>query len=371
MENAIYKKKEIIKEINNLGMDGDFKSAGTRIKEMEEEFKVAGYAGKENSDLFNEFVQSKKDYYERFQSYKEDVKNKKNEIIREISNLSYSKESTERVKELCEKYNSLGYSFKEIEPELFEALKSARKEYYEKGKKLMNESASKKENLISQLSEIASEDRLYRFKDKINSLKDEWKGLGFSGERNKELNDAFYQCLSEIRRKQNEEFELFKKRKSEQEDAARKKQSIIDEVISFINVENPSSYISNIYALTKDFYSSGFAPKEINQSLTDEFNRVKGLFFEEVTRVKNEKIQKYIDSLHKRRESKERYISILEDKNSDYHCRISALELNDFYEENKATYEEWISNNEEKIRQARDEMMECSEKIVELRNKIK
>lgn len=136
-------------------------------------------------------------------------------------------------------------------------------------------------------------------------------------------------------------------------------------------MENPCEHISDVKTLTNDFYNAGFVTREKDQYLNNEFKRLKGLFYEEVKRYKNERARESIERYYKNIERKEEYIRNLESRNSEIRFEIDYLDPDsNYYYENKERYEGWIDSNDEKISDHREDIRNYNDKIFNLKCKI-
>lgn len=136
------KKKDIIsraKEVINIKNN---KQANEKMDALLEEWKAVGYAGKEDDDLWHEFSQVRKEFnakkkerHAEMQKLFVERAEKKEELIKTMKKLvadsDFSKEELQKVKDLRNEFNHVGFAGNEKNDDLQARFDEAVKKYFD------------------------------------------------------------------------------------------------------------------------------------------------------------------------------------------------------------------------------------------------
>ena len=136
------KKKDIIsraKEVINIKNN---KEANEKMDALLEEWKAVGYAGKEDDDLWHEFSQVRKEFnakkkerHAEMQKLFVERAEKKEELIKAMKKLvadsDFSKEELQKVKDLRNEFNRVGFAGSEKNDDLQARFDEAVKKYFD------------------------------------------------------------------------------------------------------------------------------------------------------------------------------------------------------------------------------------------------
>ena len=161
MVNNKYIKEQLIQEVKDLCYTENWKSASTRIKEIDAEYRVSGWCEKSiNNSLFQEFKEAKNLFYQNKKSYFDtlNIEAENNATIKRglINQMKYItgqysyKKNLSEVKNLRSEFKAIGYAGnynKEISNEFYYEVN----DFYEKWKK---ESREFYRGEISRLEEV-------------------------------------------------------------------------------------------------------------------------------------------------------------------------------------------------------------------------
>ena len=165
-EGAIKKKEELIEKAKEVvNNNKNFKAAADKMNKLMEDWKAAGYAGKEKGDelweQFNDirkkFFEDKKEYFESLEEqYKEAVK-KKEELISRANDITqtaeFSKENTEAMINIDKEWKEVGFAGYKKNDELWKKLKAIKDVFWDgkraDSQKRFKEKKEKKEELIA------------------------------------------------------------------------------------------------------------------------------------------------------------------------------------------------------------------------------
>lgn len=202
-EQAHEKKQSLIAEAKALLTDKNDKRATARMKEIFNEWKLAGHAKKEEDDsLWEEFKEVRDQFYankkakydelmegfEKAKALKEEIINKAQEAVK-IDNI---KELSNIMKDLMDEWKKAGSAGRNNDDELWKQFLAYRQVFYDKRnsyneemKAVYEKRVEDKKSLITEakhclaLSEFTAEEV-----DIMKGLRQRWKEVGFAGKEN-------------------------------------------------------------------------------------------------------------------------------------------------------------------------------------------
>ena len=189
--------------------------------------------------------------------------------------------------QLFEDFKRAGRCSKEQDDELYAEFRQIKDEFYAKKRayfeeldKSNAEKREKKENIIARANELLELDNIKEASDKMNALMKEWKEVGYSGKGDEGLWKEFAKVLDAFQEKRKEHrSELLKTF----EERANKKEEMIKTAKKLLaNSEFTDEEIEKVKALRKEFNAIGFAGKEKDDELYNQFNTVIQKYFEEM-----------------------------------------------------------------------------------------
>lgn len=148
--NAAEVKREIVVKAQGLAESEEWKKTTEVFKELLEQWKAAGFAGKSLDDeLWEQFQAARKTFYDRRNKHYDDLRAEFNEkyeqkkaIVDELKAIvdteAYTRENTEKVKALNAKWKAVGSCGKEKEDAIWSEFRSAADAYFT-GLKAFNE----------------------------------------------------------------------------------------------------------------------------------------------------------------------------------------------------------------------------------------
>ena len=150
MQDAVKVKEELITEAEELADSTSWKKTTEAMDALMEEWKAAGYAGKEHNDeLWDKFRAARKKFYDarsdfyakQNAEFAEKVKSKQ-ELIEKakaiVEQNAYSRENSDKLKELSAAWKEVGFSGRDKEEKLWNEFKGTLDTYYA-GLKAFNE----------------------------------------------------------------------------------------------------------------------------------------------------------------------------------------------------------------------------------------
>ncbi|MDD6466666.1 MAG: DUF349 domain-containing protein [Erysipelotrichaceae bacterium] len=144
------KKQELIEKAQALQESTEWQKTNDALKALLEEWKTVGNAGKEfDQELWQQFQAARQVFYERRNQYYDELHATQNQhyeakaaLVQQVQEIvdakSYTKEHTERVRELQAQWKTIGSCGKEKEDEIWGQFRGLMDEYYS-GLKQWNE----------------------------------------------------------------------------------------------------------------------------------------------------------------------------------------------------------------------------------------
>ena len=213
----------------------------------------------------------------------------KREIISLAKKLLERKDIVKASKELDSlnlSFKKAGRSSKELDDQLFEEFRAVKNEffakrraYFEELDKSNSEKISKKKDIISRAKEVVNIKNGKEANEKMDSLLEEWKGVGYSGKED----DALWAEFSAVRK----EFNAKKKERHAEivklfEDRAEKKEELIVTMKKLLaDSDFSKEEVQKVKELRNEFNKVGFAGKEKDDDLYARFDEVVKKYFDE------------------------------------------------------------------------------------------
>lgn len=192
-EKLITEAKELLANVTN------WKAAGEKVNELMEDWKKSGSAGRDHDEalwtefngLRRQFFAARKAFFDERDSQRKESVDKKNALIEEAKKIAeeqdFSKEKTDRMKELDKEWRNAGYSGKDDNDRLWNAFTAVKDQFWEgkrsENKKRFQEIIDRKNASIESMKEQINEleikkfetenfDRIRGFERRIDDLKD-------------------------------------------------------------------------------------------------------------------------------------------------------------------------------------------------------
>jgi hypothetical protein len=185
MERNRKAKTDLCIEAEAIQYSDDWKDTAETIKELREQWKEIGYAGKEwEEDLWyrfnkacNTFFERRRDYFDKLNREREENMREKEELCSEVESLEPSKESIERVKEIQARWKEIGPVPKEHNDELWNRFRDACDKFFEEVRKnrreRLEEVLNHKKEQIERLEESIEhdEENIAHWEEVIDNLR--------------------------------------------------------------------------------------------------------------------------------------------------------------------------------------------------------
>ena len=141
----VNKKKDIIERSKQLLNINNIKESNDKMNALMEEWKTVGYSGKEDNALWEEFSSVRKEFNKQKREHHHEIQQlfveraaKKEELIKVMKKLladsDFSKEEVQKVRDLKNEFNRVGFTGKEKDEELNAEFDKVIKKYFEEKK---------------------------------------------------------------------------------------------------------------------------------------------------------------------------------------------------------------------------------------------
>ena len=183
--------------------DPNWKAAGEQLAQLMEEWKRAGSAGKERDDqLWGQFNGIRQDFFDRKKRYFEEQSRRflenaarKSQLVQEAAAIAasgdYSRENTQRMKDLDQAWKGVGSAGRNSEEQLWPLFREAKERFWA-GKRAYSE--QRQQEWRRKL-----EDAIQRKRDQIRNLENQIDNLNYkmNGMRNQEYIDNMCRWIDE------------------------------------------------------------------------------------------------------------------------------------------------------------------------------
>ena len=187
-ENAKKVKEDLIEKAKSLQDSEEWQKTSAKYKELMDAWKAAGNAGREfDDDLWNAFNEARQkfyakrnEFYEKLHAEHDGKYAEKQALVKEAKSIAglqeYTREQTAMMKELSNKWKSIGFCGKDKEDEIWNEFRGVMDEYFAG---LKSASEKRRANWRDHMAEIISrkEEQIANQKRQIKRLQDDMTGL--------------------------------------------------------------------------------------------------------------------------------------------------------------------------------------------------
>lgn len=290
-ENNILTKEELVKKAKELSESDDLAKAILEANNLRKRWRNAredeeSFYDKELSDAFYSYLSKINAKEDEIFKVIEDHKKSLIEKAKEIANKGNFSKGSSQMEKLFAEWKDLGHINKEKDDELwnefYEILSKFRKdkkEYFNNLFKSFEDNKAKKEELIEKAKEANQLENFKEVGKRMEELMEEWKKSGSAGkDHDDELWKAFNterKTFFANRKKYYEELkDVFAKRVED-------KKALISEVKKYLAISDfTDEEINTVKELRTKWKEIGFAGKDNDDDLYNEFNTLLNKYFE-------------------------------------------------------------------------------------------
>lgn len=210
IENALRIKKDLLNQAEMLKDNKNFRDTANKLKDLQTQWKAAGFAGKQNDqDLWISFRAANDYFFERRNEHfvemneqRGEAKALKEALIAEVKEISGStdwRNTSNAMNDLMSRWKKAGFAGRDTDDELWEEFNTERQKFYAAQKvhfdelnAKYDEARAKKEILVEKAVALVESANFLVDKATMDALFEEWKAAGHSGRAHEsKLWDAF------------------------------------------------------------------------------------------------------------------------------------------------------------------------------------
>ena len=300
IEVARINKETLIERARELAESTDWRKAGDEQRKLMDEWRQAGFAGKDdNNRLWEEFRAARDIFYKR-------------------------------------------------RDEHYAELRAAQGEVVEVKRAIIEEARAATENIQNWV----------RTSNTLNELMDRWKAAGNAGRENEQ---ALWEEFNGIRRDfRNRRKADLAERRAKERSAAEAKRAIVDEARA---ISESGNYVrensDRMRALSEEYKAAGYAGKPANDDLWNEFRAAQNAYWQANSAARDAQRRERSERLQEAVERKSGQIEHLKDQNETLTTRLEST----LDPEKVAQIKRWIAENEERLGGLKDDIDEIKKKI--------
>lgn len=179
--NAHDVKANIVEQAQAICESENFKETDAKFKELLDQWKLAGYSGKKDEELWEEFSKARKVFYDRQRKHYDELHATqkanaaaKKDLIQQAKDLldkqEFNRDVTNKMKALGAQWKEIGSCGKEKEDQLWNAFRSTLDEYFDSLKEI---NQSKHEEWVDRMEQKKAykQDLINRQQNQISRLK--------------------------------------------------------------------------------------------------------------------------------------------------------------------------------------------------------
>lgn len=223
IDKALHTKKDLLNQAEMLKDNKNFRDTANRLKELQEQWKAAGFAGKTNDQtLWEQFRSANDHFFERrgahfaeMNEQRSKAKELKEALIEEAKELADSvdwKNTSRELNELMNRWKKAGFAGRDTDDQLWAIFNEERQKFYSAQKvhfdelnAVYNKARDKKRELVEKAQAFLANGNFLGDRGSMDALFEEWKTVGHSGRANesklwdafKSAQDAFYAGFKE------------------------------------------------------------------------------------------------------------------------------------------------------------------------------
>jgi hypothetical protein len=284
-------KEVIVARAETLVESSEWKATSEAFREMQEQLRAIGAAGKELDDpIWERFRTARSAFHERRtaffaerQKVWEESKAKKEALAAEaeaLAEVEDFKDKSSRARAMMDEWKAAGFAGREAEDTLWPRFRGSLDKFYEHRQAYYDENKAKKEALVAQAEEIADSTDWKTTSEALRRLMEEWKTLGSAGRENDDplwarfrgAQQKFYDGRSSA----------FAERENSHKENIRIKEELCEQAEAIALRDDMRGAIQDVIALQATWKTVGFIPREKSDELWQRFKRACDAVFSHV-----------------------------------------------------------------------------------------
>src|SRR6478735_1734399 len=312
-------KEVIVARAESLVDSQEWKATSEAFREMQEELRGIGSAGKELDDpIWERFRAARSGFHEHRtaffaerQKLWEESKVRKEALAAEaeaLAEVEDFKDKSARARALMEEWKASGFAGREAEDELWPKFRGALDRFYERRSAFYEENKVKKEELAVKAEEISGSTEWRATGEAMRRLMEEWKTLGSAGRENDDplwerfrgAQQIFYEARSAS----------FAERESAHKENIARKEELCAQAEAIADRDDMRGAIQEVISLQAEWKKVGFIPRDKSDELWARFKAASDRVFSHVDADRQERAQSreqgFKDAVTRKREQYQR-----------------------------------------------------------------
>lgn len=275
-------KEVVVVKAETLIESTEWKATSEAFRQMQEELRTIGAAGKELDDpIWERFRSARSAFHERRtaffaerQKVWEESKVKKEALAVEaeaLAEVEDFKDKSSRARAMMDEWKAAGFAGREAEDTLWPRFRGSLDKFYEHRQAYYDENKVKKEALVAQAEEISDSTDWKTTAEALRRLMQEWKTLGSAGRENDDplwtrfrgAQQKFYDGRSSA----------FAERENAHKENIRVKEELCEQAEAIALRDDMRGAIQDVIALQATWKTVGFIPREKSDELWQRFKR--------------------------------------------------------------------------------------------------
>jgi hypothetical protein len=293
-------KEVIVARSETLIESTEWKATSEAFREMQEQLRAIGAAGKELDDpIWERFRAARSGFHERRtaffaerQKVWEESKVKKEALTVEaeaLAEVDDFKDKSSRARTMMDEWKAAGFAGREAEDSLWPRFRGSLDKFYERRGAFYEENKAKKEALVVRAEEVAESTDWKTTSDALRALMEEWKTLGSAGRENDDplwtrfrgAQQKFYDGRSSA----------FAEREVSHKENVRIKEELCEQAEAIALREDMRGAIQDVIALQATWKTVGFIPREKSDELWQRFKRACDAVFSHVDTDRQDRVK--------------------------------------------------------------------------------
>lgn len=305
MESDMLKKRDIARESEILAREYSGEDAEEKMNALKEEWnKIEVWNTPVEKEYQTRFDKALGEFEPRQEEIKKIKADKqavvdKAEALKDAENFKDARNALNSLRDELSAIGSAGAeadkAFRSQLNKIDRTLRDKQREYNATRDERIAAAKEKKEEIVAKAKEVTKDVKNWKDAgEKVNALFDEWKAAGNAG---KDVDDALWEQFSTIRKEFNKARNaFFQERNAKWEESIALKNKLIEEAKEISSKNDFSKELTErMKELDKEWRNAGYSGKEKNDSLWEEFNSAKEVFWDAKKAESLKKVQGFVD----------------------------------------------------------------------------
>ncbi len=295
-------------ELELLTSDVNFFNNEEKVKKLKKQWDEKNLKNDDFKEIQEKFLNLINPFNEKVELHKTAIKDKKNEEIQKLNDISQEIEgyiendtiieNLETVKTRCDEWKNIQTDLTKNSQALCKRFKNTSQLFFDKVKleyQTKNwerwENFAKKTQLCEKIKELADEKDMFKVSKSLKKIKDSWFNMGpIPREKSQELWEEFASVSKELQSQVNQ---FFKNLKEEKVVNLEKKLALCEKAEEMLNDDISSPTANEYKKIQQEWKTVGYVPKQNEQSIYERFQLACNTFFEKLYKLyEDRKVEK-------------------------------------------------------------------------------